>query len=195
MALLTALSTIGAGAAASAGGAAASAAGAAGAAAGGAAAVGAAGSAAGTLGAITSLAGTAAGVAGQFMQQKAAKRAEELRERQMNLEAAREKRQIVRKSIMARAEATANATAQGAQQGSGLQGGLAGITAEQAQGTLGVNQNLEIGRGIFAANRDMARAGTISSIGSGIQSIGSSLTQNMELYGRLGTYYSGNGGG
>jgi hypothetical protein len=196
MALLTALAgAAGATTAAATGaGAAASAAGAAGAAAGGAAAVGAVGSSAGVLGSLSSLVGTGAGVVGQFMQQKAAQKAEDLRERQMNLEAAREKRQIVRKAIIARSTAVANATSQGAQAGSGLQGGVAAITNEQGQGLLANNQNLEIGRGIFAANRDMARAGTISSMGQGLSTIGAGLVNNMELYGRLGTYYNGNGG-
>lgn len=155
----------------------------------GAAAVGGAGSAIGTLGAVTSLAGTAAGVVGQFQQQAAAKKAEKLRERQMDLEAARERRNIARNAIIARAESTAAATAQGAQLGSGLAGGQAQITGTAAQGTLGVNQNQEIGKGIFAANRQMASAQTMSSFGQGLQGIGGSLVNNMDLYGRLGTYY------
>lgn len=186
MALLTLLGAGAAGATA----AGATAAGAA-AAAGGAASVGAAGGAIGALGSALSAAGTAAGIYGQFAGVQASKRAEELRERQMNLEAARERRGIVRKAIMARSEAVSNATVQGAQYGSGLQGGLGQIASEQGQGLLAVNQNQEIGRGIFAANRDMAKAETISSFGSGMQSLGGKLVNNMELFGRLGTYYNG----
>lgn len=155
-------------------------------------AVGAAGSAIGTAGTLLSAVGTGVGMVGQFMQSSAGKKAEKLRERQMNLESAREKRQIVRQAILARSEALASATAQGAQYGSGLQGGQAQITNNAAQGILGVNQNTEIGAGIFKANRDMATAGMVSSIGSGMQGLGSNLVNNMDLYGRLGAYYKGN---
>lgn len=172
-----AASTVGAGAAAAG-------------AAGGAAAVGGIGSAVGTAGTVLSALGTGAGIVGQFKQQAAAKKAEKLRERQMDLEAARSRRDIARKAIMARAESLAGATAQGAQFGSGLAGGQAQVTAQGAMDTLGVNQNQEIGKGIFAANRQMASAQTLSSFGQGLQGLGQNLQSNMELYGRLGAYYS-----
>lgn len=175
MALLTALGLGGA-------------AGAAGAAGGAAATAGAAG-AIGTLGTAASIVGTGMGVVGQFQQAKAQKKAEQLRERQMNLEAARSRREIARKAVVARSEALSTGVAQGAQFGSGVQGGMAQITGTAARDTLAVNQNQEIGKGIFDANYDSYRAGTLSSIGQGFQSIGQNMVQNRELYGRVGTYY------
>jgi hypothetical protein len=159
----------------------------------GAAGAGTAAASIGGIGTAISAAGTVAGIAGQLMSASAAKKAEKLRETQMNLESAREKREIVRRSIMARSQALATGTAQGAQYGSGVAGAMGNVTNQAASGLLGVNQNQQIGAGIFSANRQMATAGMIGSFGSGLQSLGGSLVSNQDMYGRLGTYYSAQG--
>jgi hypothetical protein len=113
---------------------------------------------------------------GQRKQAKAAKKAEALRERQMNLEAARKKRELIREGVVARGKAKANAEAQGAGAGSGLAGGLAQITGQQGRNVQANNQDQQIGQGIFAANRQYAAGGTLASIGSGISSFGSAFS-------------------
>jgi hypothetical protein len=84
------------------------------------------------------------------------KKAEALRARQMELDAMRTRREIVRSAVTARSLAIANAFQSGAENSSGLFGGLAQITAEGNRQGLAVNQNLEIGRGIFASNLAMS---------------------------------------
>jgi len=122
--------------------------------------------------------GTVVGMVGQFKQAKAAKKAEALRQRQMNLEATRKKRELVREGIVARANATNAATAQGAGESSGLAGGIAQVTGQQNRNVLATNQDQQIGNGIFKANSQYADAGMLVSLGSGIQSLGSSIGSN-----------------
>jgi len=103
-----------------------------------------------------------ASLVGGFMQYKgqekmiqAQKKAERLRERQMNLQAMRERREVVRQSILARSTALATTTAQGAagQGGSALGGAYGQIGGEAGRQRVAINQNQEIGQGIFRANR------------------------------------------
>jgi hypothetical protein len=106
-------------------------------------------------------------VAGGYMQYKAQKdqtkalqKAEKLRERQMNLQAMRERRETVRTAMQARSMALATTTAQGAaSQGTSALGGAYGqIQGEAGRQILAINQNQEIGRGIFKANRQYSDA-------------------------------------
>jgi hypothetical protein len=92
---------------------------------------------------------------GQEKMIQAQKKAERLRERQMNLQAMRERREVVRQSILARSTALATTTAQGAaSQGSSALGGAYGqIGGEAGRQRVAINQNQEIGQGIFKANR------------------------------------------
>ena len=113
------------------------------------------------------------GIIGGLKVAKAEKKAEKLRKQQMELESMRKKREVFREGQIRRAEVTANATSQGAGEGSGLQGGLAGITGSVNRNNLAVNQDTEIGRGIFKANAKAAAGRGIASIGQGISSIGS----------------------
>lgn len=146
------------------------------------------------IGAIGVAAGIAGGVVQYAGQQKAAKaqeRAEKLREQQMNLDAARQRREIARKALQARSQAVAAGVNQGAQFGSGLAGGTAQISSSANQGILGVNQNQEIGAGIFAQNYQEYKGNSMASMGSGISSFGGMLVQNQEMLGRIGTYFGG----
>ena len=124
---------------------------------------------------VGALIGTAIQAFGAMKQAKASKKAEALRERQMNLEAMRKKREMVREGVAARSQALSNATAQGAAEGSGLQGGIAQVTAQQNRNVQAVNQDTEIGAGIFKANRQYASGGMLVSLGSGVKDLGASI--------------------
>jgi len=127
---------------------------------------------------------------GGFMQMKgekkqieAQKKAEKLRERQMNLQAMRERREVIRQATLARSTALATATSQGAAApgSSGLGGAYGQIAGEANRQKVSINQNEQIGSGIFAANRQYfqgsqqigtgkAVAGTGQAIGSFLES-------------------------
>jgi hypothetical protein len=90
------------------------------------------------------------------------RKAEMLRARQMELDATRQRRDVIRNYIRTSAAAKAAAFAQGAEKGSGLSGGLAQIFGDYGRDLLATGQNLEIGRGIFAAN--IAQSEYLSSV-------------------------------
>lgn len=125
-------------------------------------------------------------VYGQSQQARAQKQEEALREQQMNLDAMRQRREVVKNAAMARATALANASSQGAQFGSGLQGGYGEIAGQAGQQMQAVNQNQEIGAGIFAANRRYYTASVFTDIGSGLYSLGGSMINNAGTYSKLG---------
>ena len=137
------------------------------------------------LTAVSGFVGTAVSAIGSMQQAKGAKRAEQIREQQMNLQAAREKRASIRESVIARAQAQSNATAQGADQGSGLAGGLGQIGNQNAQNIQGISQGQELGRAMFAANRQIARGQTLGSIGGAIQGLGSYIAGAFEQNNRV----------
>lgn len=117
--------------------------------------------------------GSILGAVGAMKQAKASAKAEKLRQRQMNLEAMRKKREIVREGVRARSEALSTATAQGAAEGSGLQGGIAQITNQVGRNTQANEQDRTIGNKIFKANQQYANAGGLMALGQGISSLGS----------------------
>ena len=134
-------------------------------------------------GALLGVVGQAFGLVGGLKAAKAEKKAEKLRERQMNLEAARKKRENIRTSLIQKAEVTATATAQGAGDSSALEGGIAGIEGAKNRNNLAVEQDRQIGAGIFKQNRKAAAGRGIAGIGEGISSIGS-------LFGQSGSFSS-----
>jgi hypothetical protein len=123
--------------------------------------------------------GTVVGVVGATQQASAQKKAEELRKQQMNLDATRQRRDILRQSIIARSQALSTATAQGAASGSGLAGAYGQVEGQFARGTQAVNQNQEIGGKIFDANASADAAGGLASAGAGLASLGGATLQNM----------------
>lgn len=146
-------------------------------------------SAAATVGGLALQAvGTAAQVDAANKQTEASVRAERLRERQANLETMRQRRQAIRDSLRVRAQAISSATAQGASSpgSSGLQGGLAQIGNRGAENVLGINQASEIGKGIFNANADYAKAGGQLALGQGLSSLGGALVNNAGTIGKIG---------
>lgn len=139
------------------------------------------------LTAISGIAGTAVSAIGAAKQASGARKAEALREKQMNLEAERNRRASIRQAVIARATASSNANAQGASEGSGLAGGLAGIQSQNAQNIQGINQGQQIGQGMFAANRQISSGQTMASIGGAIQGFGDFFSSNFEQNRRVAT--------
>jgi hypothetical protein len=84
---------------------------------------------------------------------KASQEAEKLRAKQMELDASRTKREIIRNAAIARANSLSAAANQGALGSSGFFGSLNQITSDQNRQLGGLFQNLTIGRGIFEFNR------------------------------------------
>lgn len=142
----------------------------------------------GALGTLAGIGGTLAQVSGANKAAKGAERAEELRKAQMDIEATRSRRQIMRQALVARSDALSNATSQGAALGSGLAGGLAQVNNEAGVATTASNQNQALGTQMFGINRSIARAQTQQSTGQGISSLGGALVKNQQEIGRLGAY-------
>lgn len=158
-----------------------------------------------TIVAGVALAATAAGAYKQYQASKAAQRAQEqqiaaqqraerLRERQMELDAARKRREVIRNMVLARSTALSNITAAGVNTGSSaLAGAEAGIMGQGGGQIQAVNQNQLIGAGMFDANADRAageiaegRARGDAAFGQVLTSIGGSLLTNMGAIERVG---------
>lgn len=124
------------------------------------------------------------------------KKQEALRQQQMNLEAMRKKREIVRQANFARASSLSTATNQGGAESSGFQGALATISGNAGRGSLATSQNQQLGNDMFASNARMAgfmgqaqSGASMASMGSGISSLGGALTQNAGTISQVGQYY------
>lgn len=139
----------------------------------------------GAIGVATSIAGTVGGVVAQQQQTRAAKKAEELRKKQMNFEADRERRQAIRQSIIQRSQALTTATNQGAQFGTALPGAFAQIRGDEARNIQGIESNRGIGNALFEQNARIADAQAMGSLFAGISSFGGALTSNAGTLGRL----------
>ena len=124
--------------------------------------------------------GGVVGAFGQYKQAKASEKAEKLRKRQMNLEAMRKKRELIREGVMARAQALSAATAQGGAESSGLAGGYGQITGQVNRNVLATNQDQQLGNRMFKANAQYARGGMISSVGQGISSVGQAMPSGSD---------------
>ena len=117
--------------------------------------------------------GSILGVVGAMKQAKASAKAEKARQRQMQLEAMRKRRDIVREGVRARSEALSNATSQGGAEGSGLQGGYGQIAGTVNRGLQANVQDESLANTVFKANQSYAKAGGLIAIGQGISSLGS----------------------
>lgn len=129
--------------------------------------------------------GTATSVYGAVKSAQASEDAEEARKKQMNLDAARRRRQAIREAQIARATAISNANAQGASEGSAVQGGLAAISGNAAESIVNTNQNVQLGNQIYDANGRRAAAEGVSAIGGGLQQAGSMIMQNASKIRKL----------
>lgn len=137
------------------------------------------------VGVAVSAAGTGFGIMGQMKAADASKKADALRERQMNLDAMRSKREAIRKNLIANANAQSIATNQGASESSALAGALGENTGVTGRNMQGIEQNRTIGAGIFAANRQIAAGESISSLGQGLGSLGGMFINNAQQFGRV----------
>lgn len=115
---------------------------------------------------------------GQYGQYKAQRKADALRQRQVQLEATRLRREQLRKAQVARAQATSRAYNQGAGESSALSGGQSQIVAQGARSVQAINQDAALSGGLFKANTQYAKAGALVSIGEGIQEVGQVIASN-----------------
>lgn len=85
-----------------------------------------------------------------------------LRQQQMNIDATRRKRDIIRQAQVATANAENAAANQGALNSSGVEGGRAGITGQMATNLQGVEWNQEIGNEMFGLENQRSTMGMIA---------------------------------
>lgn len=127
------------------------------------------------------------------------KQLEDQRKIQMNLDAGRRRREIIRTAVANRSYALAAATNQGAADSSGLQGAYGNIAGRENVDILGVSQNREIGNTMFGINRNLldtkiAMAGAQSDIAEGqsTQALGGQILGSAGAISRVGqTAFSG----
>lgn len=128
--------------------------------------------------------------------------ANQQRLRAMELSSRRQQIQNIRNVQLQRSMALTAATAQGAQFGTGLAGGIAQVNAEGAWNELGITQNTEIGRNMFAINDRIS--GLKAQIGEtqsemamyqGLGSLGGSLMKAGPTIGALTKNAFGSSGG
>jgi hypothetical protein len=140
----------------------------------------------GAVGLAASVAGGVTQYVGQQKQARASARAERLRKMQMNLEAARKRREQIRQMLISQGMIANNAANSGVgQTSSGVLGGTAAVGTNTAYNNLGVDQGESIGSDIFAANEQVAQAGGTVAAGSGLQQFGGQLVNNSEAGGRV----------
>ncbi len=133
-----------------------------------------------------SVAGGVVQARGQRAATKASKRAEDARQQASRLETQRVKRRAIRDTQIAQADTESNAVTGGVDIGSSaIQGGVQSATSQQNRQILAANQGQELGDQVFQANRDLASARRISSIGQGIASIGQQIFAQRAPAGRL----------
>lgn len=140
----------------------------------------------GAVGTVASLGGTVLGVVGQLQANKAAKKAEKARQQQAALEAKRARREAIRRSVVARAQSLASATNQGAQQSSAALGAQGNATSQGGRNLVGINQNEILGNRVFEANKDIAKGNNLASLGSGLSSFGTQISNNLGTISKVG---------
>lgn len=158
------------------------------------------------ISAIIGLIGTAASVAGTVIsanaqakmaneQAQASKKAENARQQQMQMDANHRRRQSVRESILARAQALAIGVAQGAQDGSGVQSAMGQATGMGWENQQAVTSAETLGGRVFAANREYAdataRGARRMAMGAGISALGGAITSVSGTIGQIGAGFGG----
>lgn len=166
--------------------------------------IAAAGLAVAGVGAVMSYSAAKSTAKAQEQSLAAQQQAEGLRQQQMNLDASRRKREIVRASMAARSAALAQTTAQGAAGagGSSLAGAYGAIAGRAGTNFSGVDQNQQIGNAMFAthqtqlsAYRSAAQSGAMGAMGAGLMSLGGMAVNNAGTFGKVGSYFMGNSKG
>lgn len=116
---------------------------------------------------------------------EASQDAERARKQQMQLDANRRRRESIRESMLAQGQALNAAAAQGASEGSAVKGATAAISGNAAESIVNTNQNVALGNQIYDANGRRAGWEGIGSIGQGVQSWGSMITNNSDKIAKL----------
>lgn len=150
----------------------------------------------GAIGLISAIGGGAMSYFGQQQAVAGEKQANALQQQQMNLDAARSKRNIARQAIVMRGQALSAATSQGAGFGasSGIAGGLAGVSSQENSAQLGLNQNTMNTNSIFSARNDMFNGESMAATGGAISSFGGMFMQNANIFGKTGSYLNSSWG-
>lgn len=141
------------------------------------------------FGAAQSYQGTQKTVAAEQDASAASRRAEEARAQQSALEFARKNREIIRQSLIARANASSSAANQGANYGSGIQGAFAAFGGQEAAAVNTNQRAFDIGQDIFAANADYASAQGRAAEGRGMSSLGGALMASSTQIGKIGSLF------
>ena len=150
----------------------------------------------GNIATAAGVAGTGVSVAGQLGQMNAQQQAadeqrkqEQLRQKQMQLEADRQRREVIRQTQISQAIGINNAASSGASlpDSSTLQGIVGQNQTNQNYGVNAINQNEAIGNALFSSNARESEYNSTASLFGGIGNIGSSIAQNNMQIGRLTT--------
>lgn len=150
------------------------------------------------LGALLTTLGTATAVAGTaysaYEGNKAAgqsRRAEQLRQQQMNLDSAKRQRDFIRKMQMAQAQSSTRLSQSGAQFSSAA-AVSSGNIASETQTDINYNQfSTDIGNNIFDANAKQTEYKSNAEAGQGFSKLGMSLLQSTPTITRIGTEIAG----
>lgn len=141
------------------------------------------------------VAGLAVGAAGAYVNYRGTQQvtrgqqqAENIRQRQVSLDALRRRRQTIRQALSARSLAISTAGSQGALYGSGLSGGLGQITGQETNQVRDLNQNEDLGNQMFAANRTVTQGNNTSQLGSGLTSLGNAAIRNIGTFREIGLF-------
>ena len=149
-----------------------------------------------TIMAATAVAGSAISAYGTYGQAGAQRRitqadirAENAREKQMELENKRKQRDILRNAQVARANALAKTSSQGAAAdgSSALPGVYGQIQTSAGQQILAQAENTQIGRELFAAARDKAKAQGQAATYQAISGLGQSISGNSQSIAQVGS--------
>jgi hypothetical protein len=112
---------------------------------------------------------------GAQKQQKASMKAETIRKKQMDFEAMRARRQALRESMVARAQAMQGASDQGASFGSAIVGGVSQVSGQAGSNVRAINVGQDLGTQMFKANMDYSKAGGLINLGGLFGTIGGAM--------------------
>ena len=124
---------------------------------------------------------------------QAEQKAAEIKRQQMEFDARRRIREMIRQNQVVQARATATSVAQGADLSSGPAGAVGDIRGQTGTNILGVSENLAFGEQIFNANAEAtgyniqaAQAGSKLAMWNAIGSLGGTLIRNEAALTRIG---------
>lgn len=151
--------------------------------------------------AVAGLSISAVSAGAQYQQQSKAadaqKQQERLREKQMNLEADRQRREIIRRTQISQATGINLLGGSGASvdgSTSAVSGIIGQNSGNQGYALNAVEQNTDIGTALFASNAAESSASSSASLFANIGGLGNTLADSNSQIGRLGaTLFGGNG--